>query len=59
MTPGLSSCHALFIAGLGAAGYVTRRDLTAIARAGFWALLALIGFGIALIFVNIPGGALI
>ena len=50
---------ALFIAGFGAAGYATRRDLTPIARAGFWALLALIGFGIALIFVNIPGGALI
>ena len=50
---------ALFIAGFGAAGYATRRDLTVIARAGFWALLALIGFGIALIFVNIPGGALI
>jgi modulator of FtsH protease len=48
-----------FIAGFGAAGYATRRDLTAIARVGFWALLALIGFGIALIFVNIPGGALI
>ena len=50
---------ALFIAGFGAAGYATRRDLTVIARVGFWALLALIGFGIALIFVNIPGGALI
>jgi modulator of FtsH protease len=50
---------ALFIAGSGAVGYATRRDLTAIARAGFWALLALIGLGIALIFVNIPGGALI
>jgi FtsH-binding integral membrane protein len=50
---------ALFIAGFGAAGYATRRDLTTIARAGFWALLALIGFGIALIFVHIPGGALI
>ena len=50
---------ALFIAGFGAAGYATRRDLTAIARGGFWALLALIGFGIALIFVNSPGGALI
>src|SRR6516164_8436179 len=41
---------ALFIAGFGAAGYATRRDLTAIARAGFWALLALIGSGGALIF---------
>ena len=28
---------ALFIAGSGAAGYATRRDLTAIARARFWA----------------------
>jgi uncharacterized protein len=50
---------ALFIAGFGAAGYATRRDLTAVARASFWALLALIAFGIVLIFVNIPGGALI
>jgi FtsH-binding integral membrane protein len=50
---------ALFIAAFGAAGYATRRDLTAIARIGFWALLALIVFGIVLIFVNIPGGALI
>jgi FtsH-binding integral membrane protein len=50
---------ALFIAGFGAAGYATRRDLTAVARASFWALLALIVFGIVLIFVNIPGGALI
>src|SRR5580704_1330321 len=50
---------ALFIAGFGAAGYATRRDLTAIARVGFWALLALIVFGIVLIFVNIPGGDLV
>jgi FtsH-binding integral membrane protein len=50
---------ALFIAAFGAAGYATRRDVTAIARVAFWALLGLIGFGIALIFVNIPGGALI
>src|SRR5882757_10439220 len=50
---------ALFIAGFGAAGYATRRDLTAIARVCFWALLALIVFGIVLIFVSIPGGALI
>jgi FtsH-binding integral membrane protein len=50
---------ALFIAGFGAAGYATRRDLTAIARACFWALLALIVFGIVLIFVNIPGGVLV
>jgi modulator of FtsH protease len=50
---------ALFIAAFGAAGYATRRDLTAIARVGFWALLALIAFGIVLIFVSIPVGALI
>jgi FtsH-binding integral membrane protein len=47
---------ALFVAGFGAGGYATRRDLTAYARLFFWALLALIGFGIVLIFVNIPGG---
>jgi FtsH-binding integral membrane protein len=50
---------ALFIAGFGAAGYATRRDLTVVARIGFWALVALIGFSIVLIFVNIPNGALI
>src|ERR1700678_2033012 len=48
----------LFIAGFGSAGYATRRDLSAYARVFFWALLALIGFGIVLIFVNIPGGEL-
>src|SRR5690348_13260345 len=37
---------ALFIAGFGAAGYATRRDLTALARACSWALVALIVFGI-------------
>jgi modulator of FtsH protease len=50
---------ALFIAGFGAAGYATRRDLSAIARVCFWALLALIVFGIVLIFVRIPAGELI
>ena len=50
---------ALFIAGFGVAGYATRRDLTGIARAGSWALVALIVSGIVLIFVRIPGGALI
>ncbi len=50
---------ALFIAGFGAAGYATRRDLSAIARVCFWALLALIAVGIVLIFVHIPGGELI
>jgi len=50
---------ALFIAGFGAAGYATRRDLSALARVCFWALLALIVFGIVLIFVNIPEGDLV
>jgi FtsH-binding integral membrane protein len=50
---------ALFIAGFGAAGYATRRDLTALARVCFWALVALIIFGIVLIFVHIPGSELI
>jgi FtsH-binding integral membrane protein len=50
---------ALFIAGFGAAGYATRRDLSRLARSLFWALLALISFGIVLVFVQIPGGALI
>jgi uncharacterized protein len=49
---------ALFIAGFGAAGYATRRDLTALARVSFWALLGLIVLGIVLIFVNIPGAEL-
>jgi modulator of FtsH protease len=49
---------ALFIAGFGAAGYATRRDLTAVARVSFWALLALIVAGIVLIFVHVPGADL-
>ena len=50
---------ALFIAGFGAAGYATRRDLAPLARILFWALLALIVFGLVTIFVRIPNGALI
>jgi uncharacterized protein len=50
---------ALFIAGFGAAGYATRRDLSAIARICFFALLGLIVFGIVMIFVRIPHGDLI
>ncbi len=49
---------ALFIAGCGAAGYATRRDLSGIARISSWALVALIGFGIVMIFISIPGGSL-
>jgi uncharacterized protein len=41
------------------AGGATRRDLSGLARICFWALLALIVFGIVLIFVHVPGGSLI
>jgi len=50
---------ALFIAGFGAAGYATRRDLSSLARICFFALLALIIFGIVMIFVRIPHGSVI
>jgi modulator of FtsH protease len=50
---------ALFVGGLGAYGYATKRDLSSWARTLFWALLALIVLGVVLIFVNIPGGSLI
>jgi len=49
-----SGATAATIAGLGAIGYATRRDLSSWMRFLFWALLALIVFGVALIFVNIP-----
>jgi FtsH-binding integral membrane protein len=50
---------ALFVAGFGAAGYATRRDLSALARVLWWALIALIGFGVLGIFVSIPAGSVI
>jgi FtsH-binding integral membrane protein len=50
---------AAFIAGCGAYGYATRRDLSSWARTLFWALLGLIVFGTAAIFVSIPNGNLI
>jgi FtsH-binding integral membrane protein len=50
---------ALFVAGFGAAGYATRRDLSVLARFLFWGLVGLIAFGIVQIFVDIPNGALI
>ena len=49
---------ALFIAGCGAIGYATRQDLSALGRLSFWALVALIIFGIVMIFASIPGGEL-
>jgi modulator of FtsH protease len=43
-----------FVAALGAAGYATRRDLSSWSRVLFWALVALIVFGVVGIFVSIP-----
>jgi len=48
-----------FIAALGSYGYATRRDLSSWARTLFWALLALILFGIVAIFVSIPNANII
>lgn len=43
---------ALFVGGLGCAGYAIRRDLSFLYRALFWLLLAFITAGIVLIFVH-------
>jgi FtsH-binding integral membrane protein len=48
---------ALVIAGCGAYGYTTRRDLSSWGRTLFWALLALIVFGIVAAFVATPDAA--
>ena len=45
---------ALFVGGLGAAGYAVRRDLSFLYRLAFWLLLALIIASFVLIFVRIP-----
>ncbi|MGO8873507.1 MAG: Bax inhibitor-1 family protein [Acidimicrobiales bacterium] len=50
---------ALFMVGLGAVGYATRRDLSNVARVCFWALVALILFGVVMLFVQMPNGALV
>ena len=44
---------ALFIAGCGAIGYATRQDLAALGRLCWWALVALIIFGIVMIFAGL------
>jgi uncharacterized protein len=48
-----------FVAGLGAYGYATRRDLSSWIRVLFWALLALIVFGLLTIFIAVPHANLI
>jgi FtsH-binding integral membrane protein len=50
---------ALFMAGFGAYGYATRRDLSMVGRISFFALVGLIIFAIIMIFAKIPGGDLI
>jgi len=45
---------AAFVAGLGAYGYGTRRDLSAWGRTLFWALVGLLAFGIVALLVSIP-----
>ncbi len=48
-----------FIGILGSYGYATSRDLSSWRRGLFFALLALIVFGLVTLFVSIPGGHLI
>src|SRR3954463_14231573 len=50
---------AAFVAACGAYGYATSRDLSSWGRTLFWALLALIVFGIVAIFVSIPNSNII
>jgi FtsH-binding integral membrane protein len=49
----------LFVGALGSYGYATRRDLSSWARTLFWALLALIVFGLIATLVAIPGSNVI
>jgi FtsH-binding integral membrane protein len=48
-----------FTGTLGAYGYATRRDLSSWARTLFWALIALLVFGVVALFVAIPGAHII
>ena len=50
---------AAFVAILGTVGYATRRDLSSWYRVLFWALLALLAFGIVAIFVSLPHSTVI
>jgi uncharacterized protein len=54
-----AGANAAFVAATGAYGYATSRDLSSWGRTLFWALLALIVFGLVGIFVSIPGGNVI
>ena len=50
---------ALFVAGFGAAGYATRRDLSKLARSLSWALVGLIVFGVIAVLVQVPNGSVL
>jgi modulator of FtsH protease len=50
---------AAFVAACGSYGYATSRDLSSWARTLFWALLALILFGLVTIFISIPNANII
>lgn len=54
-----ASATALFVGGLGSVGYAIRKDLSGGYRFLFFALLALIVFGLITVFVSIPGGNVI
>jgi FtsH-binding integral membrane protein len=54
-----AAATALFVGGLGSVGYAIRRDLSGGYRLLFFALLALIVFGLVTVFVSIPGGNVI
>ena len=54
-----AGCTAGFVAIFGCLGYATRTDLSRYYRVFFWALIALIVFGLVLAFVAIPGGNVI
>jgi modulator of FtsH protease len=47
------------VGGLGSVGYAIRKDLSGGYRLLFFALLALIVFGLVTVFVSIPGGNVI
>src|SRR5262249_197162 len=48
---------ALFVAGFGALGYGTRRDLSGLSRTLTWTLVALIVFGLINVLAQFPNGS--
>jgi modulator of FtsH protease len=54
-----ASATALFVGALGSAGYAIKRDLSVYYRFMFFALIALLVFGLIAVFVSIPGGNVI